>query len=222
VLVKLTYNYDYVNIESMTFRRELSVPQQDQFTGESKSNAEQLPRSPRVVIYGSRMSGGYNLRDEVAARLATHEVDGVEVYAIRDIANIDNAFFGRAQVVQDTGTSEDSQLELRQYAAIPELQNGKEGIDLLTHLGPVALGGAAETTSHDTLPLGVFVLSEMRQYHLDAGMSIPTPYGTIEDLCTEYDVPLVYAEAIQDRQALENAMAQHGVGAPTEQPAIEQ
>jgi hypothetical protein len=55
---------------------------------------ELLPQNSRIVVYGTRSSGSFDLVGELN-KLTPEDTD---IYASRDIANIENAFFGRGRI----------------------------------------------------------------------------------------------------------------------------
>jgi hypothetical protein len=178
---------------------------------------ETLSKSPRVVIFGSRISGAFNLVRAINAELEEKGVHGVDVYGSRNVANIEGSFFGRGTFAYDKDAAASS--EQPALPASPPEMAPKTGLlqrlgdKLLRRTTEVALVAEAPAIPPqpqdrpDTVPLGVIVFPEMRQYYT-GGMTIPTPYEAIDALAETYGVPVVHVDKIETHAELGQAMDQ--------------
>lgn len=186
---------------------------------EVEGSSEVIEREPRLLVYGSRMSGSHELADALEAGLESYGLRDPKVAVLRDVSYIRDAFFGRSPGSATHTPALAGQQSLPEATGDPVLVSEKHGKlrGLVRKLGRQGVTASEEGTGHastlnpDTLPAGVLILPEMRQYSAQGGMTIPTPAEAIEELCKRYHVPFVRVERLetpeQAQQGIEHLLA---------------
>lgn len=198
---------------------ELRRPAPNPAVGETATTSEQLPRSPRIVIYGNRVSGAFDLHELVTQSLEAQGITGITVEVNRYVRRIEDAFFGR----HSDNPTEAAAL----YPAAPTLPAGTESAeaakprgDWLRRIGSVLGRSTVESTvatsapddteasaqiqevPADTVPLGVLILPEMRDRDArGTGLTFDTPVEKIQELADAHGVPVVYVTRDQETPA---------------------
>lgn len=166
----------------------LQPRQISQQTPEAGEANNELVRSPRVVLFGSRSAGTYAAAEFIED--AIKDIPGSDVEVARYVTSIEDAFYGRFKRV------EEKSLEVSK----PEQKSGR-----LKRVTNLVLRRTVEPTAfssihnefikrEDTIPQGVVIFPEMRQYdpYTNSNMTIPTPVKVIENLCRKHEVPMAF------------------------------
>jgi hypothetical protein len=160
------------------------LPVVDTPVGEEVTTPENLRRDARFIAYGSRMSGAQELVLEIRKQLEENGQPDVEICMSRDVSFIEDVFYNRERRGQPK----------------PYAQKA---------LGSLVSTSEAQLLNQNTLPQGVLIFPEMRQYSpMGPGMTIPTPYERIEELCARQGVPFVHVERLETVEEIEQALHQ--------------
>ena len=146
---------------------------------EHEPQHESLPRSERIEIFGSNLSGSSDLRRVMREFLEDYDLSRIDVQSTRYVESIEDSFYGRKASPDGTQWAEPPFQTLAEYladAAVPE----------------------EVTPPQDTIPAGVIVLREMRMEAGMYNMTIPSPVEYIQELCDQHGVPMVYLESLND------------------------
>lgn len=178
---------------------------------------EGLESSLRFVAYGRKFHDAAELVGMINDRLDQEGITGPDVYYSYDVANIQDAFFGRGrkprtseQAALATGT-----IAIHGRAPQAPAESSEKG-DIVRTADTEA--AEPEAPAADTLPMGVMIFPEMRMYREDGvGMTVDTPYERIEELCKRYGVPFVHVSVNETPTTLEQRVAAL-VPAPKELP----
>ena len=159
-------------------------------TSEVGQGSGELPRVPRVVLFGSRTAGTFEAAEFIEA--AIKDVPDSEVGVTRFVTGIEDAFYGRYKRVEDKAieSSEPAQKAGRL----------KRVTDLVLRrtVEPKVFSGfhAEYEKREDSIPQGVVIFPEMRLYdgRTASNMTVPTPFKVIEDLCKKHNVPMAFVD----------------------------
>lgn len=172
---------------------------------ESSISPEFLNTTNRVVVFGTRRDGAFVLAEEFQEYLKKRNIPEPTVDVCRNVKYIEDAFFNKNYVIH-----ENEELP----AHLQELTNTRSLAKFVTNVlgfkkgkdskGRPETPQISENTQLPTLPKGVIVLPEMRQYSeesnfgADLGMTVESPHETIKQLCQKYKVPIVILRKIDD------------------------
>jgi hypothetical protein len=167
-------------------------------TQEAGTAHEQLPSSPRYVVYGKKFGNANELVDAVQAGLEASGRTDVDIYYSYNVANIANAFFGRyrdnPKAEQEDLAIASGSLALAESTTSPAVV--PKGGSLVRRIKELVrpTDQVPDSPTPDTIPQGVLIFPEMRAYGESGmvGLTVDTPYKDIEDLCTQYGVPFAY------------------------------
>lgn len=168
------------------------------YSDEAYTPPEDLNTSNRVVVYGSRLSGACELAVGFNDYLIERAIPEPTVEVCRDAQYITDAFYDRQPVIHES---------TKLNPQIPASKRGLANLmihvkSLLKRSSPDGRGISipvepSQDIPASTLPKGVVVLPEMRQYTPDGqGMTINAPYEYIRQLCEKHGVPIVRLEKI--------------------------
>jgi hypothetical protein len=168
------------------------IPQNQQI--EAPDLQETLPHSQRLVILGSRISGAFDLANQVDSSLKERGIEGVGIGLTRDVSHIDDAFFGRSPQAPspalprgETAAADKPTKRLLGWLGSKLLQSDVIKAD------DVSQQDENTAARPDSIPAAVLIFAHMRQYGPDGtGFTIDTPVEGIEKLCAKYGVPFTY------------------------------
>lgn len=176
---------------------------------------EELAPSPRIVAYGMKFHDAQVLVRTINEQLDQRDITGFDVYYSYDARNIENAFFGRGRKPKQP-----EQLAAAAGAlALPGSSSKVSSEVTKAKDGSLSLPEEETAPERDTIPMGVIIFPEMRQYTPEgAGMTIDTPKERIEELCNRFGVPFIYASINPEEQAGLGQRVAELIPAPRELP----
>src|SRR3989344_3460648 len=126
---------------------------------ESSSYPEKLKISNRVLVYGSRVSGAFQLAEEFENYLKERDIPATSVEVCRNAHSIEDAFYDRRAPTPPAETT---------WVNPPSSNKGiarlaQRGVELFRGRTSREESPKPAEISQDTLPTGVIVLPEMRQ-----------------------------------------------------------
>lgn len=150
---------------------------------EATKSKEELTREPRFLVFGTMTAGSQKIAE--ALRKAAKDIPDSKIDVVQNVRGIEDMFYDRF---------EDPLIVTHHKASMSK------------HAGEAALDQKFTTTGWtripvrkqgpDTLPKAVVVLPEMRQRGFQGeGMTIPTPFDRIQELCEQNGVPMMRVEA---------------------------
>lgn len=166
-----------------------------------------LEKVNRIVVYGSRLSGAFTLAKDFEEYLKDNGVPDAQVHTTRNVAAINDAFFDINHTRQQL--SEILPLE-------PKTTKSHKLLSLFGRKSNETNSSSMQVPDSDnpekqtpTLPRGVIVFPEMRQYDLnDHGMNVESPIEAIKALCDQYGVPVhQYSNETTDENIRNDAMS---------------
>lgn len=171
--------------------------------GEIALSRELLPVTPRFIAYGNVSSGAADLVGEIRDELADRGRADLDVFRSYNVVDIEHDFFfGRGHPMGGEGHESTRAAITAGALALTEGDDKQKSGSILRRAASMLSRGEQPSAQdapkpEPTLPAGVMVFPEMRQYmHGYIGMTIETPYKRIEDLCAKYGVPFVYVEKL--------------------------
>lgn len=129
-----------------------------------------IPKRPRVVIFGARASGSYDLAEDLKAYLVTHGIENPFVDPAKYVESIEHVMFG-VKTDQELTSDEDERKK-----GLPK------GVIVLPYMRQITPG------SDMTIPTGTsdegFISSRNHGNPY-------TPYEYIKSICDKYGVPII-------------------------------